>query len=252
MQVEFESALEHPFFVFDQGWASCYPERTLQCYGLKCHRLQVGDVCICLTPRTKSTKKAENSRKRRWSAPDQFCNDDEEEASASMKRTKDWASGCYLNTMFLCNVSFQCAGKLNTSKAWSPSVGVPVESQACRLYDLLVTHSALCTVMEWCASESPQLVCRLSESIVRCSTLCSYNRTYCWVFLCPGLQVVWLCWTSGLQAVWPAGKLHHPMYSYWTKNLWVTPAPGVQVVWLSGESLHPVWLWNNRLMSLCL
>lgn len=123
MQVEFESALEHPFFVFDQGWASCYPERTLHCYGLKCHRLQVGDVCICLTPRTKSTKKAENSRKRRWSAPDQFCNDDEEEASASIKRAKDWVSRRYLNVMFLCDVTFQCAGKLSTSKGMEPNSG---------------------------------------------------------------------------------------------------------------------------------
>lgn len=123
MQVEFESALEHPFFVFDQGWASCYPERTLQCYGLKCHRLQVGDVCICLTPRTKSTKKAENSRKRRWSAPDQFCNDDEEEASASMKRAKDWASWRYLNAMFLCDVTFQCAGKLSSSEGMETNGG---------------------------------------------------------------------------------------------------------------------------------
>ncbi|GLV45555.1 Ataxin 1 [Carabus blaptoides fortunei] len=36
-QVEFEATLEHPFFVFGQGWASCNPERTLQCYGLKYH-----------------------------------------------------------------------------------------------------------------------------------------------------------------------------------------------------------------------
>ncbi|XP_021923541.1 uncharacterized protein LOC110831632 [Zootermopsis nevadensis] len=90
-QVEFESALEHPFFVINQGWASCYPERTLQCYGLRCHRLQVGDVCVSLTPRTKSTKRAGNPRKRRWSAPDQFCNEDDEmpPASVSMKRKKD-------------------------------------------------------------------------------------------------------------------------------------------------------------------
>lgn len=84
-QVEFQSSVERPFFVVGQGWASCSPERTLQCYGLKCHRLQVGDVCISLTPRTKS---AEHPRKRRWSAPDQFCNDDEEEASSSVRRTK--------------------------------------------------------------------------------------------------------------------------------------------------------------------
>lgn len=49
--MEVESSLEHPYFVMRQGWASCHPERTLQCYGLKVHRLQVGDVLISLTPR---------------------------------------------------------------------------------------------------------------------------------------------------------------------------------------------------------
>lgn len=37
---------EHPFFVFGQGWSSCNPERTAQLYGLACHHLQVGDVCV--------------------------------------------------------------------------------------------------------------------------------------------------------------------------------------------------------------
>jgi hypothetical protein len=118
LQVEFESALEHPFFVLDQGWASCYPERTLQCYGLKCHRLQVGDVCVSLTPRTKSTRRTENTRKRRWSAPDQFCNDDDDEpsASASMKRKKDWTSRRYLTAVFLCHVHRHCAGDLSVCR----------------------------------------------------------------------------------------------------------------------------------------
>ncbi|MGH0119648.1 UNVERIFIED_CONTAM: hypothetical protein FKN15_058099 [Acipenser sinensis] len=39
---------EHPFFVFGQGWSSCSPDRTVQMYGLSCHRLQAGDVCISL------------------------------------------------------------------------------------------------------------------------------------------------------------------------------------------------------------
>ncbi|GAB0087268.1 hypothetical protein DMENIID0001_015610 [Sergentomyia squamirostris] len=39
---------EHPFFVYRQGWASCNPEGTLRVHGLKCHQLQVGDVCISL------------------------------------------------------------------------------------------------------------------------------------------------------------------------------------------------------------
>uniref|UniRef100_A0A8C2JVD0 Ataxin-1-like n=1 Tax=Cyprinus carpio TaxID=7962 RepID=A0A8C2JVD0_CYPCA len=40
---------EHPFFVFGQGWSSCSPERTAQLYGLTCHHLQVGDVCVSVT-----------------------------------------------------------------------------------------------------------------------------------------------------------------------------------------------------------
>ncbi|KAF5305608.1 hypothetical protein FQR65_LT07688 [Abscondita terminalis] len=54
-QVEFEASLEHPFFVYGQGWASCAPDRTLQIYGLKVHRLQVGDILISLTPRETTT-----------------------------------------------------------------------------------------------------------------------------------------------------------------------------------------------------
>lgn len=44
-----EATLEHPFFVFGQGWSSCSPQRTLQRYGLQCSKLLVGDVCISLT-----------------------------------------------------------------------------------------------------------------------------------------------------------------------------------------------------------
>lgn len=40
---------EHPFFVFGQGWSSCNAERTAQLYGLTCHHLQVGDVCVSVT-----------------------------------------------------------------------------------------------------------------------------------------------------------------------------------------------------------
>lgn len=126
--------------MYGQGWASCHPERTLQCYGLKVHRLQVGDILVSLTPRepreviastacssgksstitttattTAMTARqvsrgsvamanehqirhqldktllpppapvpkapepldASNARKRRWSAPDNICDDDQ-------------------------------------------------------------------------------------------------------------------------------------------------------------------------------
>lgn len=43
--------MEHPFFVYGQGWASCDTEGSMQAFGLKCQRLQVGDVCISLKPR---------------------------------------------------------------------------------------------------------------------------------------------------------------------------------------------------------
>lgn len=43
--------MEHPFFVYGQGWASCNTEGSMQAFGLKCQRLQVGDVCISLKPR---------------------------------------------------------------------------------------------------------------------------------------------------------------------------------------------------------
>ncbi|CAG9561337.1 unnamed protein product [Danaus chrysippus] len=86
-QVELESTVEHPFFVYGQGWASCKPERTLARYGLQVHRLQVGDLCVTLVAR-KHTSPAishgpappqthpenlsvkEDASKRRWSASD--------------------------------------------------------------------------------------------------------------------------------------------------------------------------------------
>ncbi|XP_073968939.1 ataxin 1 isoform X2 [Rhodnius prolixus] len=84
-QTEVECAAEHPYFVYGQGWASCRPDRTLASYGLKVHQLQVGDVCISLTPRVGAPASAGASlvaahsggaplfdKKRRWSAPDEI------------------------------------------------------------------------------------------------------------------------------------------------------------------------------------
>lgn len=117
-QVEVETTLEHPYFVYGQGWASCNPDRTIQCYGLKVHSLQVGDVLISLTPReqtvsvprsttiittatttavtarqqtvpssngqqlfpqTSLSPESHASRKRRWSAPDETRTVDKDE-----------------------------------------------------------------------------------------------------------------------------------------------------------------------------
>ncbi|EEC01063.1 hypothetical protein IscW_ISCW000694 [Ixodes scapularis] len=97
--VTVEAPVEHPFFVFNRGWSSCNPERSLQRYRLQCQRLSVGDVCISLTHRAAKSLDAPPSRgdargarsapktdpmnplsigaqsggarKRRWSAPDQ-------------------------------------------------------------------------------------------------------------------------------------------------------------------------------------
>lgn len=83
-QVELESTVEHPFFVYGRGWASFRPERTLAQYGLHVQRLQVGDVCVSLVPRKHAPSSAppqthpenlsvkEDARKRRWSASDVF------------------------------------------------------------------------------------------------------------------------------------------------------------------------------------
>lgn len=43
--------MEHPFFVYNQGWSSYSPERTRLRYGLTCHQLRVGNCCISLTQR---------------------------------------------------------------------------------------------------------------------------------------------------------------------------------------------------------
>ncbi|XP_051919734.1 ataxin-1-like [Hippocampus zosterae] len=45
---------EHPFFVFGQGWSSYSPDRTAQLYGLACHQMQVGDVCVSITLQQKA------------------------------------------------------------------------------------------------------------------------------------------------------------------------------------------------------
>ncbi|KAK8771051.1 hypothetical protein V5799_025705 [Amblyomma americanum] len=93
VQVTVEAPVEHPFFVFNRGWSSCNPERSLQRYQLQCHRLAVGDVCISLTHRARRTGlpprpppaapgadpmnplsiREPAPRKRRWSAPDQVA-----------------------------------------------------------------------------------------------------------------------------------------------------------------------------------
>jgi len=47
-----EATVEHPFFVFNQGWSSYCPDSTLRRYGLLCQPLLVGDRCISITQRS--------------------------------------------------------------------------------------------------------------------------------------------------------------------------------------------------------
>ncbi|XP_013115516.1 uncharacterized protein LOC106093080 [Stomoxys calcitrans] len=63
-KVDMEVSLDHPFFVYGQGWASCNPEMSMQVFGLKCQRLQVGDICISLTKRAANTTETSNSQRR--------------------------------------------------------------------------------------------------------------------------------------------------------------------------------------------
>lgn len=51
-----ETQPSHPFFVYGKGWASFSVEEALNEHGLQCQRLEVGDVCISLTPRADQTK----------------------------------------------------------------------------------------------------------------------------------------------------------------------------------------------------
>jgi hypothetical protein len=46
-----EKPSDHPFYVYEQGWASCKPDATLAQYGLLCQQLKVGDVCVFLSDR---------------------------------------------------------------------------------------------------------------------------------------------------------------------------------------------------------
>ena len=51
LQVAVEAAVEHPFYVFGQGWSSVSPKGTMVRYQLSCKELKLGDICISLTHR---------------------------------------------------------------------------------------------------------------------------------------------------------------------------------------------------------
>lgn len=56
-QVDIDVNVEHPFFVYGKGWSSFNPDGTQQKFGLKCQKLQVGDICISLKPRSGDKEK---------------------------------------------------------------------------------------------------------------------------------------------------------------------------------------------------
>ncbi|KAF8782569.1 ataxin-1-like isoform X2 [Argiope bruennichi] len=63
IQITVEAPLEHPFFVYKQGWSSCSPERSAQRYGLTCHKLKVGDTCISLTDKPRTSVNNDGDKK---------------------------------------------------------------------------------------------------------------------------------------------------------------------------------------------
>ena len=65
LQVTVEATVEHPFFVFGQGWSSCEPVWTMKRYGLECHKLAVGDICISLTHKEVTAHAAEISKQQK-------------------------------------------------------------------------------------------------------------------------------------------------------------------------------------------
>lgn len=72
--MEIDAGIEHPFFVYGKGWASCNPDGTFQLYGLKCQRLQVGDICISLKPR--ETRESNNGQFNPYDLPFNNNNND--------------------------------------------------------------------------------------------------------------------------------------------------------------------------------
>jgi hypothetical protein len=62
VQVSVESTVEHPFFVYDRGWSSHSPLRTLQRYQLNCQQLTVGDKCISLTQKKPDVRQCVNTQ----------------------------------------------------------------------------------------------------------------------------------------------------------------------------------------------
>ncbi|KAK3609396.1 hypothetical protein CHS0354_011972 [Potamilus streckersoni] len=87
VKVTVDAALEHPFFVFGQGWSSCDPQRTFNLYQLECQKLIVGDVCISLTHKEVTAHAAEISQQQRELSPQETKH---LEVSPSEDKGRNW------------------------------------------------------------------------------------------------------------------------------------------------------------------
>jgi len=56
-----ETPLEHPFFIYENGWSSCSPDKTRDRYGLEVRKLSVGDPCLSLKPLNRVKESVVNS-----------------------------------------------------------------------------------------------------------------------------------------------------------------------------------------------
>ncbi|RUS80861.1 hypothetical protein EGW08_011380, partial [Elysia chlorotica] len=91
VQVTVEATLEHPFFVFGQGWSSCSVTRTLARYGLDCQKLNVGDVCISLTHKDVSLSAADICQQHQQGEATQHNNGDKKIGQWDLKPAGDSA-----------------------------------------------------------------------------------------------------------------------------------------------------------------
>ncbi|XP_013778759.2 ataxin-1-like isoform X1 [Limulus polyphemus] len=106
VQVSVEAPMEHPFFVFQQGWSSCFPEQSLHRYGLVCQQLKIGDVCISLTQKStpdlllSSNELSSPATSATCTVPNSLaCNSVETSASVSVKEDLLSSFNCRISSV---------------------------------------------------------------------------------------------------------------------------------------------------------
>ncbi|GFS25453.1 ataxin-1 [Elysia marginata] len=129
VQVTVEATLEHPFFVFGQGWSSCSVSRTLARYGLDCQKLNVGDVCISLTHKDVSLNAADISQQQQQQQQQHNNNGDNKQGPWDLKQTGGDGSGRTVPALSSTHTTSSCV--LSTSSPpGSPSSSQPKPSAA--------------------------------------------------------------------------------------------------------------------------